>query len=24
MITHDSEAASYADRIVKMRDGCIV
>jgi putative ABC transport system ATP-binding protein len=24
MITHDSDAASYADRIVKMRDGCIV
>ena len=24
MITHDSEAASYADRIVKMRDGRIV
>jgi putative ABC transport system ATP-binding protein len=24
MITHDSEAASYADRIVRMRDGCIV
>jgi putative ABC transport system ATP-binding protein len=24
MITHDSDAASYADRIVRMRDGCIV
>jgi len=24
MITHDSDAASYADRIVKMRDGRIV
>jgi putative ABC transport system ATP-binding protein len=24
MITHDSDAAAYADRIVKMRDGCIV
>lgn len=24
MITHDSEAASYADRVVRMRDGCIV
>ncbi|MGD0443100.1 MAG: ABC transporter ATP-binding protein [Edaphobacter sp.] len=24
MITHDSDAASYADRVVKMRDGCIV
>ena len=24
MITHDSDAASYANRIVKMRDGCIV
>jgi putative ABC transport system ATP-binding protein len=24
MITHDSEAAGYADRIVKMRDGSIV
>jgi putative ABC transport system ATP-binding protein len=24
MITHDAEAASYADRIVKMKDGCIV
>jgi putative ABC transport system ATP-binding protein len=24
MITHDSDAAYYADRIVKMRDGCIV
>jgi putative ABC transport system ATP-binding protein len=24
MITHDSDAASYADRVVRMRDGCIV
>jgi putative ABC transport system ATP-binding protein len=24
MITHDSDAAAYADRVVKMRDGCIV
>ena len=24
MITHDADAASYADRIVKMRDGRIV
>lgn len=24
MITHDSDAASYSDRIVRMRDGCIV
>ena len=24
MITHDSDAAAYADRIVRMRDGCIV
>jgi putative ABC transport system ATP-binding protein len=24
MITHDSDAASYADRMVIMRDGCIV
>jgi putative ABC transport system ATP-binding protein len=24
MITHDSDAASYADRIIRMRDGCIV
>src|SRR6202021_149722 len=24
MITHDSDAASYADKIVRMRDGCIV
>jgi putative ABC transport system ATP-binding protein len=24
MITHDSDAAGYADRVVKMRDGCIV
>jgi putative ABC transport system ATP-binding protein len=24
MITHDSDAAGYAGRIVKMRDGCIV
>jgi putative ABC transport system ATP-binding protein len=24
MITHDADAASYADRIVRMRDGCIV
>jgi putative ABC transport system ATP-binding protein len=24
MITHDSDAAAYADRIVKMRDGCLV
>jgi putative ABC transport system ATP-binding protein len=24
MITHDTDAASYADRVVRMRDGCIV
>jgi len=24
MITHDPDAAGYADRVVKMRDGCIV
>jgi putative ABC transport system ATP-binding protein len=24
MITHDSDAAAYVDRVVKMRDGCIV
>ena len=24
MITHDSDSASYADRVVRMRDGCIV
>jgi ABC-type lipoprotein export system ATPase subunit len=24
MITHDADAASYADRIVKMKDGRIV
>jgi len=24
MITHDFDAASYADRVVRMRDGCIV
>jgi putative ABC transport system ATP-binding protein len=24
MITHDADAAGYADRIVRMRDGCIV
>lgn len=24
MITHDQDAASYADRVVRMRDGCIV
>jgi hypothetical protein len=24
MITHDSDAAGYDDRVVKMRDGCIV
>jgi putative ABC transport system ATP-binding protein len=23
MITHDSDAAGFGDRVVKMRDGCI-